>query len=230
MERNIDLNEISDGRLYGSNDMVKADCGSCEGCSACCRGMGSSVVLDPFDVYRLTTGLQTTFQSLLSRALELNAVDGIILPNLKMAGEEEVCPFLNEKGRCIIHPLRPGFCRLFPLGRLYEDGSFRYFLQVKECKKENRSKVKVRKWIDTPDIKQYEEFVCKWHYFLKDLSNAFGNGRDGKALSLAKTVSLYILNQFYITPYDSGEDFYSQFYRRFREGQEFAASILEKAK
>lgn len=115
MERNIDLNEISDGRLYGSNDMVKADCGSCEGCSACCRGMGSSVVLDPFDVYRLTTGLQTTFQSLLSRALELNAVDGIILPNLKMAGEEEVCPFLNEKGRCIIHPLRPGFCRLFPL-------------------------------------------------------------------------------------------------------------------
>ena len=26
MKRNIDLNEISDGRLYSSGDMVKSDC------------------------------------------------------------------------------------------------------------------------------------------------------------------------------------------------------------
>ena len=36
MERNIDMKEVSDGKLYTSNDMVKADCGGCEGCSACC--------------------------------------------------------------------------------------------------------------------------------------------------------------------------------------------------
>ena len=40
MERRIDLAEISDGKLYGAEDMVKADCGDCEGCSACCQGMG----------------------------------------------------------------------------------------------------------------------------------------------------------------------------------------------
>ena len=27
MERRIDLAEISDGKLYGAEDMVKADCG-----------------------------------------------------------------------------------------------------------------------------------------------------------------------------------------------------------
>ena len=37
MERNIDLKEVSDGSLYTSNDLVKADCGGCEGCSACCQ-------------------------------------------------------------------------------------------------------------------------------------------------------------------------------------------------
>ena len=47
MERNIDMKEVSDGRLYTSNDLVKADCGGCEGCSACCQGMGESIVLDP---------------------------------------------------------------------------------------------------------------------------------------------------------------------------------------
>lgn len=29
MERNIDMKEVSDGKLYTSNDMVKADCGGC---------------------------------------------------------------------------------------------------------------------------------------------------------------------------------------------------------
>lgn len=44
MERNVSMDEISDGRLYGLNDMVKADCRDCEGCSACCRGMGLSLI------------------------------------------------------------------------------------------------------------------------------------------------------------------------------------------
>lgn len=169
MKRNVRMEDISDGKLYTANDLVKADCGDCEGCSACCRGMGSSIVLDPLDIYRLTTGLGVRFEQLLSDKIELNVVDGIILPNLKMGGEKECCAFLNEEGRCSIHGIRPGICRLFPLGRFYEDGGFKYFLQIHECKKENRTKVKVKKWIDTPDLKKYESFISEWHYFLLEL-------------------------------------------------------------
>ncbi len=50
--------------------------------------------------------------------LELNVVDGIILPNLKMARAEEACSFLDTNGRCTVHAFRPGICRMFPLGRL----------------------------------------------------------------------------------------------------------------
>ena len=106
MKRNVRMEDISDGKLYTANDLVKADCGDCEGCSACCRGMGSSIVLDPLDIYRLTTGLGVRFEQLLSDKIELNVVDGIILPNLKMGGEKECCAFLNEEGRCSIHGIR----------------------------------------------------------------------------------------------------------------------------
>ncbi len=58
MLRDIDLNEISDGRLYTANDMVKADCMGCQGCASCCQGMGDSIVLDPYDMYRLCMGLK----------------------------------------------------------------------------------------------------------------------------------------------------------------------------
>ena len=89
MLRDIDLNEISDGRLYTANDMVKADCMGCQGCASCCQGMGDSIVLDPYDMYRLCTGLKTTPAALLASSLELGVVDGLILPHLKMNGRSK---------------------------------------------------------------------------------------------------------------------------------------------
>lgn len=162
MKRDIDLNEVSDGRLYSSNDMVKMGCDDCSGCSDCCTGMGNSILLDPYDAYQLTKHLGRSFDELMVAVgddqpiVGLDVVDKIILPHLNMVGERECCAFLNEEGRCSIHSFRPGFCRLFPLGRIYEHGGFQYFHQVHECKKENRSKVKVNKWLGISNLKKYE--------------------------------------------------------------------------
>lgn len=215
MKREVDINEISDGRLYSANDMVKADCGDCKGCSACCQGMGESIILDPYDVYRLTQGLNLSFEALLDDKIELNVFDGMILPNLKMTGAKEACAFLTEEGRCSIHGIRPGICRLFPLGRFYENGGFKYFLQVNECKNTNRTKVKVKKWIDTPDLKQNEKFILQWHDFVQDIQKRMMKAADD---ALFKKVNMFLLQQFFIERYHA-EDFYRQFEER-----------LEKAK
>ena len=215
MEREIDMKEVSDGRLYGLRDMVKADCGGCQGCSDCCESMGSTIILDPYDIFRLTTGLGVTFEQLLEDKLELNVVEGLILPNMKTNGESERCGFLNQEGRCSIHALRPGFCRIFPLGRYYENGSFQYFLQIHECKKEPKTKVKVQKWIDTPDIKRNEKFIIDWHYFLKEWTNRLSEAED----SYRKTVCLYLLKTFYQKSYEVEKDFYVQFYERLEEAR-----------
>ena len=52
MKRNIDLNEISDGRLYSSGDMVKAVIMTGRVFRIFCRGMGDSIKLDPMDIWR----------------------------------------------------------------------------------------------------------------------------------------------------------------------------------
>ncbi|MCQ2508323.1 MAG: YkgJ family cysteine cluster protein [Dorea sp.] len=223
MLREIDLKEISDGKLYGCNDMVKADCNGCVGCSVCCHGMGNSIVLDPYDVYRLSKGLTASFEQLLTSALELNVVDGIILPNLKMAGKEEACSFLNDKGRCSIHPYRPGICRLFPLGRFYEKDSFQYFLQIHECPKPGKSKVKVKKWMDTENLKQYEDYICKWHYYLKMLQE---RAMTTESDELRKQLSMFVLQIFYLAPYDFEQDFYGQFEMRLAKAKEITDKVL----
>ncbi len=210
MERRIDMNEVSDGRLYKANDLVKADCGGCQGCSDCCQGMGSSITLDPLDLFWLYRGLQLDFDQLLEGGkIELNIVDGLILPNLKMTGPQEACVFLNREGRCSIHSLRPGICRLFPLGRLYENSSFQYFLQVHECPKEDRRKIKIKKWLDLPDPGTYEQFVRDWHYCLKALLKEVHSDPER-----IKPVSMELLNRFYRMPWDPAGDFYGQFYER----------------
>lgn len=237
MERNVSMEEISDGRLYSRDDMVKAGCDDCRGCSACCHGMGNSIVLDPYDIYRLTALRGDTLEHLLDeKKIEWNVVDGQILPNLALKGADEACGFLDDNGRCTIHTYRPGICRMFPLGRFYENGGFSYFLQIHECKKENRTKVKVKKWIDTPDLKRYEAYISTWHYFLKEIRenemeiaqstlNDLCEGtkeeqlmqRENRVAAAAereKRRNLLIMKLFYLLPYEAKKDFYEQFEKR----------------
>jgi Fe-S-cluster containining protein len=128
-----------------------------------------------------------------------------------MAGEEECCSFLNSEGRCSIHTFRPGICRLFPLGRYYENHSFQYILQVHECVKENKTKTKVRKWIDTPDIAQNEQYIVDWHYFILEVQDLVKSTQEE---SRRKDISLYLLKLFFMKPYIKTEDFYLQFQER----------------
>lgn len=210
MKRYVSMEEISDGRLYGPGDMVKADCHDCVGCSICCHDMVDTIILFPLDSYHLQKGLGRAFAEMIGREVELNVVDGMVLPNLKMTERGNCCAFLDEKGRCSIHAFRPDLCRLFPLGRYYENGDFRYFLQVGQCERPH-SKVKVSKWIDTPNLAKNKEYLLRWHNLLGLSQELLEENADDE---LSKNLSLAVLNTFYMTPYDVTEDFYPQFAER----------------
>lgn len=216
-----DLNEISDGKIYTGNDMVRVACRDCEGCHACCEEMGESILLDPYDVWRLCKATGKDFEMLLQKEIELHVVEGLILPNLAMAGEKEQCTFLNEAGRCSIHNNRPGLCRVFPLGRIYEDAEIRFFLQPNACQKTDRTKIKVSKWLDTPEWKKNEQFLLAWHSLRKRMEEHICNAQDEQT---TKTINMFMLNLFFIKPYDTGIDFYGQFDERLAQ----AGQVLDR--
>ena len=101
-------------------------------------------------------------------------------------------------------------CRLFPLGRYYENGGFSYFLQTGECAKENRSKIKVSKWIDTPDLTRNQQFTLQWHDLLHAMEERLTGEDEGKQ----QEENLLLLRLFYLLPYKGTTDFYSQFMER----------------
>ncbi|WP_270367991.1 YkgJ family cysteine cluster protein [Eubacterium ramulus] len=208
------LKDISDGKLYSSNDMVKVGCHDCNGCSACCCDMGESILLDPMDVWRLERNLGQSFEQLLAGAIDLHVEDGLILPNLKMASSATgpKCSFLNEEGRCSIHAFRPGICRLFPLGRNYDGENLSYFLLTDACPAKNKSKMKVSKWLEMDGMKDYERFLVKWHALTKSLRQAMQNCDEEEA----KRKNMLFLQMFYFTPVQQ-ENFYDGFYERLEQ-------------
>ncbi len=215
--------------FYTSGDMVRIGCNDCKGCSFCCREMGESVVLTPYDMYELTKNLGKSFDELMADWIELYMTDGMAMPNLKMAGEKEICSFLNEEGRCGIHDFRPGLCRLFPLGRNYEtetieteDGpkerrGFRYFIVENSCPKLPGTKVKIEKWLGIRNLKRNEEFITKWHYFCRDFQERMqwllSQGQDKQV----KKYNISMLEMFYRKPYEKETDFYKQFEERWED-------------
>ncbi len=102
-------------------------------------------------------------------------------------------------------------------GRIYEDGGFRYFLQVYECAKETRAKGKRSGNGSICRSQSYDAFVCTWHYFLKDLEQVIG---ERYVRSGSEDRGLYLIKQFYLLPYNKEEEFYPQFDERMAGAKE----------
>ena len=203
-----DFQKISDGRLYDIEDLVKVDTKGCVDCGICCHNIGDLVVLTPYDVYSMFQKCKKSFEALLGQHISLREEKKVLLPYLKMEGEDLHCSFLDEQGRCQIHTHRPNICRLFPLGRIYENDGFKYFLQVNNCVMPHLGEMKVRDWLN---IKQYEdnkEMIFEWHQFIKALSFRLKFVYDEEEV---KKIQQYVLNTFYHIEAEDDDAFYECF-------------------
>ena len=218
------MEQVQDMRRYTSADMAKVYCEKCNGCGDCCHGMTDTIYLDPWDVHQLTIALGKNCEELRAAGIVgLHVQEGMILPYLQMKEDGKgACPQLSEDGRCTIHPHRPGYCRLFPLGRDYDADTqtFRYFIVDNGCDMPGKMKVKISKWLGISDLSRYESFVAQWHYFCKDVKRYLAGCEDE---SFAQQLNLFLLKVFYLTPYvipeDGSRDFYDLFALRLRQAK-----------
>ena len=171
-------------------------------------------------IWEVRLCLGKTFEQLTMNELELNVVDGIIMPNLKMQKSDGRCAFLREDNLCNIHTIRPGICRMFPLGRYWEDEThFKYIVQKGECNKDNLSKIKLKKWLGIEGLAEYDSYIVRWHEYVKKLQAAL----PGLSEDNVKILNTFNLRVFYMTTYAGCVDdkaFYAEFDRRLAMAKE----------
>lgn len=212
MYSDVDLSSITDGKLYKSEDLVRISCNGCVGCHECCSTVADTILLDPLDIYNLSKALKKTFAEMMEKEIEIRLIDNVVIPNILMQEGSNACGMLSKDGRCTIHPLRPGFCRLFPLGRLYnEEGDFNYIVQVNECTYPQKSDVKVCDWLGVKNLEKYEQFNKDWHRVVKNITDYLSECDNE---TVASKLSWLPVRLFFEPPYDTGKDFYEQFYER----------------
>ena len=205
-------------KKYGHDDMAPIGCDDCRDCDSCCHGMGDTIVQDPYDMWlfcknmRVAGGAQITFELLISEdgPWELSYQDGVVLPNIKMV-EDGRCPFLNDK-RCTIHPVRSGLCRLFPLGRSFDDDKIDYYVMGGrygcEMHSDEMSMVRIKDWLGYPDIDRYEMFQVSWHEIKANIRDAASELSYEEYRHLQER----LLDVFYSKPYQ--DDFFEDYERR----------------
>lgn len=212
MEHKVNLEEISDGKLYTLNDMVKLGCDGCKGAASCCRFAEDTITLDPWDIYQLTACLGLSFEELyVKKLVSLKPEDGLLLPHLNFSERTKSCPFLAETGACSIHSCRPGLCRLFPLARYFKEDTLYYILQIHECPNPVTPKVKIKKWLGLPNAEQYEGFLIRWNRLVAETKQRITKASDNAELSALTTA---FLKTFFFTPYHKEVSFYPQFAER----------------
>ena len=89
-----------------------------------------------------------------------------------------------------------------------ENGSGIFFRSMSA---KDRTKVKVSRCLDVPDVPAYEAYISRWHGFLLAVQEILETP-EGK--EKAKEINIAVLHTFYLTPYEEDREFYPQFYER----------------
>ena len=72
------------------------------------------------------------------------------------------------------------------------------------------------------EAKQYERFVADWHFLVVDVQEEMDHRQDD---AFRKECNMLLLQMFYLLPYDTAGDFYSQFQTRY---DRIRSSLVEK--
>ena len=206
-------------KFYDVQDMARIGCNDCKGCYSCCQGMGDSVVLTPYDLHMLSVKLGKNVDALFGEWVQLTIVDGLLQPSMAMNGVGERCHGLDAQGRCSIHSFRPSICRLFPLGRQYNENGVQYFVLEDACPATGKTKVKISKWVERPEFKEHEKFLVQWHAFKKLCLEKLEEIQDE---NYHKQLFMLVLQLFFRKPYTEGR-FYEEFLERLEQANEILA-------
>ena len=109
------------------------------------------------------------------------------------------------------------------MGRYYTEDGFRYILQKDECTDREKTPVLLRDWLGVEDLPHYEAFVQDWHDFRKSAEK----GMEKLTQHSLDSVRRYLLQIFFVHPYEMEMDFYPQYAARMEVCRDALAVILQ---
>jgi Fe-S-cluster containining protein len=105
----------AEAEVLAETDPLQLSCGT-GGCVSNCCTSGEPIVLNPYEIALICRESNMSYEDLLD-FVDTDRADGF---PLVMLPREPACHFYTKQG-CSIYKARPLACRLFPIGRVYEN-------------------------------------------------------------------------------------------------------------
>jgi Fe-S-cluster containining protein len=118
----------TDARVLSETDVLHLSCGI-YGCTSNCCTKSAPIILNPYEIALICRESRLGYEDLLD-IVETDRAKGF---PIVMLPRDPACHFWTGRG-CRIYPARPLACRLFPLGRVFDNGKSHLVLpQLNVC-------------------------------------------------------------------------------------------------
>lgn len=138
----------------------------CKKCGFCCDN--TSIQLYPFDVFEICRELKIDSKEFHKRYTKFIIDKG--MPRCILSNNPH-CPFKIES-LCSIHDKRPLRCRLFPVGRHFQEDKTEYILPKHQCIGfDTGHKQTIGEYLESQKIDKYDQESQRWNHFIISLKD-----------------------------------------------------------
>jgi Fe-S-cluster containining protein len=155
----------ADATVLEESDLLQLSCGV-YGCTSNCCTKSAPIILNPYEISLICRESKLSYEDLLD-VVETDRAKGF---PLVMLPRDPSCHFWTGRG-CRIYQSRPLACRLFPLGRVYDNGRSHIVLpQLNVCSGLAPSPLKtVADYLREQDTSIHIQMADRWIEFVNEI-------------------------------------------------------------
>jgi Fe-S-cluster containining protein len=155
----------SDAKVFSESDLLQLSCGIF-GCTSNCCTKSAPIILNPYEIALICRESKLSYEDLLD-IVETDRAKGF---PLVMLPRDPACHFWTGRG-CRIYQARPLACRLFPLGRVFNNGQSHIVLpQLNVCSGLASSPAKtVAEYLREQNTSTFIQMADRWIEFVNEV-------------------------------------------------------------
>jgi len=155
----------TDAKVLSDTDLFQLSCGI-YGCTSNCCTKSAPIILNPYEIALICRECKLSYEDLLD-IVETDRAKGF---PIVMLPRDPACYFWTGRG-CRIYRARPLACRLFPLGRVFDNGQSHIVLpQLNVCSGlTSSSKKNVADYLREQDTFTAIQMADRWIEFVSEI-------------------------------------------------------------
>lgn len=155
----------SDAKVLSESDFLQLSCGIF-GCTSNCCTKSAPIILNPYEIAVVCRESRLSYEDFLD-IVETDRAKGF---PLVMLPRDPACHFWTGRG-CRIYKARPLACRLFPLGRVFNEGQSHIVLpQLNVCSGLAASPaITVAEYLREQDTSVFMQMADRWIEFVNEI-------------------------------------------------------------